>query len=131
MDGPALLVIILVVIVVGFVITRNTDSLVQLEGIEGQHRGRKIPLSPASVRKKPFSIGRGGQNQLTIQNDLVSREHAQIMLYGPDQWMLYDRGSANGTWVNNERIAQHPLRPGDQIMIGSSIFVFRHKHCEA
>ena len=60
---------------------------------------------------------------MILNNNLVSRIHAQIA-FQDNLWVLYDRDSANGTWVNGQRIAQHYLRPNDEIMIGSSVFKF-------
>ncbi len=128
MDGSSLLIIVFLIVGGAILIaTRGSKfSTIRLVGVQGQYQGKNIPISSNLVRRGPFSVGRSHKNQLVIHNDLVSREHAQIMLYGPNQWVLYDRGSANGTRVNGERIAQHNLRSGDQIQIGSSVFVFNN-----
>jgi serine/threonine protein kinase len=53
----------------------------------------------------------------------VSRYHAQVMPEG-DAFVLYDRDSANGTVVNNQRIFRHELQDGDQIQICGTRFMF-------
>ncbi|MBN1995401.1 MAG: protein kinase [Anaerolineae bacterium] len=97
----------------------------ELSGLKGEYQGRRISINPAQAQQKPLSIGRGQENNLTIHNDLVSRNHAQITLDHTNRWVLYDRGSVNGTWVNGERVAQHYLKSGDQIQIGPTIFAFQ------
>src|SRR4051812_49512223 len=40
-------------------------------------------------------------------------------------WMLKDLGSANGTWINGQRIDRIAnLKLGDQIRVGRTILVF-------
>jgi len=71
-----------------------------------------------------FSIGRSPDNRLHLKGMLVSRHHALITLKD-NQYLLYDRESTNGTYVNGQRIAQHSLQSGDQIQIGPFVFVFQ------
>ena len=54
---------------------------------------------------------------------MVSRYHA-VIVKEHGQHVLYDRDSANGTWVNDERVGRHVLAPGDRIQIWQSQFVF-------
>jgi serine/threonine protein kinase len=54
---------------------------------------------------------------------MVSRYHCSIALES-GQFVLYDRDSANGTWVNDQRIFRHVLTPGDRIQIWNSRFIF-------
>ena len=87
--------------------------------LEGLLKGREIIITSSD-----FTLGRSRENKLAIEGMLVSRRHAQIVLQD-GQWILYDRDSANGTYVNNRRVAQHTLRPGDEIQIGPAIFAFQ------
>ena len=41
-----------------------------------------------------------------------------------DGFTLVDLGSTNGTSVNNRRVAEHALRDGDIITIGSTVIHF-------
>jgi serine/threonine protein kinase len=95
----------------------------KLVGEQGPYQGRVIPVS--IVRNRPaFSIGRARNNDLVLDGDMVvSGQHAELALAGPDRWVLYDR-SRNGTYVNEHRVAHHNLRSGDRIRIGSSVFLF-------
>jgi predicted Ser/Thr protein kinase len=53
----------------------------------------------------------------------ISRRHARVYR-GDDGFFVEDQYSANGTFVNGERIeAPHLLRAGDEVRIGSTVFV--------
>ncbi|MBE9507856.1 MAG: FHA domain-containing protein [Chloroflexi bacterium] len=71
-----------------------------------------------------LTIGRSSDNDLHLADTLASRLHARIELKG-DVFVLTDVGSANGTFVNEQRIRQQPLHDGDEIRIGSSRLRFR------
>jgi pSer/pThr/pTyr-binding forkhead associated (FHA) protein len=79
------------------------------------------------VRLHPdLTIGRGEANDITISSKTVSRQHAQIA-FTDGRWVVHDRGSANGTFVNGARVtvgAGHPLRHGDRIRLGAETLVF-------
>ncbi|ODA35025.1 histidine kinase [Planctopirus hydrillae] len=53
----------------------------------------------------------------------VSRTHAAIERDG-DKFVLKDRNSSNGTFVNGAQIKSRTLKPGDQIQIGRTILQF-------
>lgn len=81
--------------------------------------GNRHALGAAAI-----TLGRDESNDVTLSNDLrVSRAHAQIV-NREGQWVLNDLGSKNGTFVNGRAISSHPLRNGDQIRIGGSIWQF-------
>ncbi len=71
-----------------------------------------------------MNIGRAGDNQISIQDPTISRHHAWIKAEGED-FMIFDIGSANGTFVNDERV-QEPrgLKNGDVVRFGDAEFVF-------
>ena len=73
----------------------------------------------------PFiEIGRAVDNDIVITSKRVSREHAFIQKEGR-KWMLEDRNSANGTFLNGDRVLTPvELRDGDQISIGGIILTF-------
>jgi serine/threonine protein kinase len=52
---------------------------------------------------------------------MVSRFHAIVVVEG-GAVVVYDRDSANGTWVNGQRIHRHELATGDRIQIWQSVF---------
>jgi hypothetical protein len=66
-----------------------------------------------------FAVGRNASCQLSLDDPLVSRRHA-LLLVGPDAVTVEDLGSRNGVVVNGERIQGRVLlRAGDRIQIGS------------
>jgi len=68
-----------------------------------------------------LSIGRTPDNDVILNDQGVSRHHAFIRIRGQEAW-LYDRDSANGTWLNDERIsAPHRLQSGDIIRTGETL----------
>jgi serine/threonine protein kinase len=77
----------------------------------------QLPLHP----QRPLAIGRTPDNQLVIDNHLVSRQHARVLFDGA-HWRLEDLGSANGTFVNRRPIERVELRPGDIAEIGPAQF---------
>lgn len=70
-------------------------------------------------------IGRAVENDIVIASKRVSRQHARLRREGRAV-LLEDMGSANGTFLNDERLAGPvALRDGDRIGVGDVFFVFR------
>jgi LCP family protein required for cell wall assembly len=68
----------------------------------------------------PFGIGRDRSNGLVLQDNKVSRQHAELLLRDGTVFVR-DRGSSNGTAVNGERLgrgSERALSKGDVIEIG-------------
>lgn len=65
------------------------------------------------------TIGRKAGQSIMFPRDeiLVSAEHATIVLRG-DRYYVRDLGSRNGTFVNQERVTERMLEPGDVIEFG-------------
>ena len=66
---------------------------------------------------EPLLIGRSSECQIQTQDGLVSRRHARIF-YDGGYW-IEDLGSANGVFIDNQRVPRAPLRPGDTALCGS------------
>jgi serine/threonine protein kinase len=98
---------------------RPVDSAPELVAIEGPLTQQRF-----TIPSQGLTIGRHPDNDIELASELmVSRQHAVITLeHG--QYVLYDRDSANGTWVNEQRVFRHVLVPGDRIQIWQSQFVF-------
>jgi sigma-B regulation protein RsbU (phosphoserine phosphatase) len=77
--------------------------------------GRRI----IHIDKPVFSIGRRSGNDLQLVGSDVSRDHAEIALDNGN-FMLRDRGSRYGTYVNGEGVTEHQLKHGDLVRLGRS-----------
>jgi len=64
-----------------------------------------------------FLIGRRATADIQIGNPDVSREHAEIVR-GNGRFLLKDRGSRYGTFVNGEQVTERVLQNGDRIRLG-------------
>ena len=87
--------------------------VVQIE--RGIGTGTRFTLGPTAT------IGRQQGLEITVQDTQASRQHARLEVR-EERVLLTDLGAANGTFVNNERIAgQVSLLPGDTIQVGETI----------
>src|SRR5262245_43032432 len=69
------------------------------------------------IDKPFFTIGRHGSNDLKLTSGSVSREHAAIIV-ADDVYLLRDKDSKFGTFVNGHRTSEARLRHGDHIELG-------------
>lgn len=72
----------------------------------------------------PVSMGRSASCDVPLDDERASSVHARL-LFERGQHRLVDLDSTNGTFVNNQRIQDILLRPGDLIQIGETIFEYR------
>lgn len=70
-----------------------------------------------AIEHNPFTMGRRETNSLRLGGSEVSRDHADISFDGT-AYILRDRGSRYGTFVNDVQIAERALLPGDRIRLG-------------
>ncbi len=78
------------------------------------------------LSNRRFVIGRAEQSDLHVDDQRVSRQHAEILCEA-DRWFVVDLGSQNGTFVNGHRLVagqRQPLKNNDKIQIGS-LFIMR------
>ena len=93
--------------------------MLTLTAIQGPDSGKKFQLP----KGEPQLIGRSSE-ALPITDNTVSRRHAELTPDG-DTWYIRDLESQNGTYLNGVKIATRiRLQLGDQIRVGSSVFVF-------
>jgi len=87
--------------------------------IHGPELGKKYAL-----QEYEFTIGREEGNHIVVDLDNVSRRHAMI-IRRQGRMFVKDLGSTNGTYLNDAEVTQEtPLRSGDLIKVGGSIFKF-------
>ncbi len=65
-----------------------------------------------------FTVGRSRRNQIVIEDASVSKEHAELLVYG-NEIIVRERGSQNGVFVSGVRIkAQSGVKHGERIRFG-------------
>jgi hypothetical protein len=90
----------------------HPDARLLLDG------GHVIPID-----RPVLNLGRQRDNQIILDEPVISRHHAQIRLrFG--RYTLFDLGSAGGTAVNGQRIRESVLLPGDIITIGGKTLIY-------
>lgn len=98
---------------------KGEDCLVVIYAPTPRDLGKRFLLT-----KSELTIGRDRENDIILQSDSVSRRHCRIERRG-DHLTIIDLDSTNGTFVNdNEPITSTPLRRGDQIKVGDTIFKY-------
>jgi diguanylate cyclase (GGDEF)-like protein len=93
----------------------NAACLIICASLDPQQVGRRHVLTDKAV-----TIGRSAGSTILVDADTVSRVHAKIERR-EDRFHLVDCGSANGTYVGDERVREHALRSGDFFKIGPEI----------
>ena len=63
------------------------------------------------------SLGRGEHNHFQINEPSVSTSHCQIMVNGSDV-TVKDLDSTNGTFLEQARVTEAQLRPGQRLRLG-------------
>jgi hypothetical protein len=71
-----------------------------------------------------ISIGRASDNDVIVDDPLVSRHHCQLKLQH-GAYSFADLGSRNGSWVNGQQVSEIALGPGDMIRIGNTEIEFQ------
>jgi hypothetical protein len=70
---------------------------------------------------RQISIGRSKDNDITIDDDSVSRHHATI-IQSSSGIVINDNGSSNGTFINGNRINQESvLKKNDILKLGTAL----------
>lgn len=72
------------------------------------------------VRQSRITIGRLPDNDVVLDDLLVSRRHAELQ-QTPSGWSITDLGSGNGTFVNGRRVTATAVTPDDVIGIGRGL----------
>ena len=90
----------------------------QLRAVEG-------PLTGATFLVRGRTrLGRGGDADIQILHDGVSRQHAQVVEDALGNAVLMDLASNNGTFVGDQRVVRHRLVPGDTVRIMRARFLY-------
>jgi hypothetical protein len=84
---------------------------------------RLVPASgpPIEITKDAVIVGRDPSCEVVIPDGSVSRKHARIERRG-DVWAVVDQASANGTFLDSQRVADAGLRDGQELRFGAVPF---------
>lgn len=86
--------------------------------IQGDDQGTRFEVDETDV-----GIGRSPRNEIRILDTEISRMHA-LLQFRDDAFVLTDRDSSNGTFVNGIVTQSTKLKSGDQIQLGRSTILF-------
>jgi diguanylate cyclase (GGDEF)-like protein len=75
------------------------------------------PTNPA------WTIGRDEDADIPVEDESASRQHCTLNFIDK-AWYIEDNSSTNGTYVAGHPIDRAPLRDGDLIKVGGTIFKF-------
>lgn len=95
---------------------RDRHLLIRVQGTE---LGQVLALTESA-----YTFGRSAESDLWVNDTGMSRRHARLVRDG-DGYVLEDLESANGTFVQGERVTQRRLRDGDTIQLGPRV-AFRY-----
>lgn len=77
-----------------------------------------IPLA-----KDVTTFGRHLENDIAFHEEYLSRFHAEIVFENAE-YVLYDKDSTSGTYVNSKKIDRCVLNSGDLIMLANILIMF-------
>jgi len=96
--------------------TRSKGALTQNDHIVGRQT--------CPITREGLIIGRWSESNIQISYDgTVSRRHCRVF-ESDRKFYVEDCDSAQGTWVNGERVIKRRLLGGEQITIGATQFKF-------
>jgi len=81
---------------------------------------RLVPASgePVDITLDAAMVGRDPTCDVVVADGSVSRRHARLERRG-ETWSIVDQGSANGTFLDSQRISESALRNGQELRFGA------------
>lgn len=86
----------------------------------GPRSGMTYTLAPGNT-----TVGRHPESDIFLNDVTVSRHHCRFKIT-EGSISVEDSGSTNGTYVNDQRIDNAELSPGDEVLVGRFHFVVAH-----
>lgn len=117
----------------------NLDRLRKIQEFQSQAKTMQMTIKKqlaslpptifeVNLGPKPFTIGRDGDNDLSVDDHYMSSKHARITCES-GKWMFQDLNSRNGSWKvetdNLRRIVHTQLADNDLYQLGSTVIRFR------
>ena len=94
----------------------ESDTKIFLRVVEGPDAGRVFDLSKGGS----FLIGRG-KGDIVLSDEKVSSRHAELKLFGPGHYYIYDLASTNGTILNGVRVDRRRFGHDDELRLGDTV----------
>ncbi len=101
-------------------ITGKGPTVGWIVGLGGKYADQTFKLKAGGRT----TIGRLGDNDIQIEDGLVSGKHCEVR-YDGSTYKIVDLGSSNGIVLNEKRVRESELVDGDTIRLGSSEFKFK------
>jgi pSer/pThr/pTyr-binding forkhead associated (FHA) protein len=95
---------------------RNTLPKYMLRGVSGATFGKTFALTGTMV------IGRQADSDIPVPAEEISRHHARLQVTA-DGVLVEDMNSANGTFINDKRIQNGLLKPGEELRLDTVRFM--------
>jgi diguanylate cyclase (GGDEF)-like protein len=83
--------------------------------LRGRRRGATFQIGSSVT-----VLGRGERSDVRLDDDGVSRRHAELVRLDDGAVQIRDLGSTNGTFVNGERVAERVLEDDDRVALGTT-----------
>ncbi len=108
-------------------LSRTTDILVEYDT-----EAENLPVNAYLIldgmhvhplNRSVINIGRRPDNQIVIDDPRVSRTHAQIRAI-KGRFVIFDLEFKGGTFVNDQRVNQSTLYPGDVINLAGCPIIY-------
>ena len=87
-----------------------------LRGVSGAVFSKVFPITG------PVVIGRAAECDIAVPADEMSRRHALVKPTS-EGLSVEDLGSSNGTFINNKRVQQGFMQPGDELRLDAVRFI--------
>jgi len=90
--------------------------------------GELIPVGggdPIPLLKKSLLVGRRESCDICLRFANVSAHHCQLTVNG-GYWYIRDLNSRNGVRVNNVKVTEKRIDPGDQVRISKHVYEMRY-----
>ena len=88
--------------------------------IQGRNRGARYDLA---AHEGALTIGREAGNAIRLDDNEVSRRHAEVRRVG-ETFVVGDLKSSNGTFINDRKVERGELASGDRIRVGRTVLVY-------
>lgn len=91
----------------------------QVQEVQQAPQAQRLPApSPTSTTKRRFSIGAGTQADIQIDDPGVEVKHAILERNSDNTWVIYDLGTATGTFIDGNPISFAYLKSGYKVTLG-------------